>query len=815
MSKGRPTQPVLLMLLIVVGVLCFTVLVRPAAPAAAYSRFDQEATPASDVTPPSEATPESVDTLLPPTDIPPTEQALPAPTAAETWTPVSGQETVLTSTIALTTTVVETPPATRVPRRLRLAAVCSNDPAAYRAWRVTNPNEMPVAFTWAVLGTAQMGQLVAPAGGDVLFQTSTVRGSNTLIIRVNKSPHDVRISTSRRCTTSTPATPALRRLRLIPLCSDDPRNIRLWQVRNPNREPMTFTWRVSGSAQQGAATVPANSAVVLQTATVSGTNTLSIVVDGVTHASRASIAVRCLLPRRTARPSLTPVERLAQQPTLTSALPPLAGTPDSQADPYPPPTRDPYPGATATPTWTPTNTSTPTSTDIPLWTPTSTLTWTPTSTATNTSTNTPTWTPTNTPTSTPTDTPTWTPTNTPTNTPTSTPTDTPTWTPTNTPTNTPTDTPTNTSTWTPTSTATSTPTVTGTPDRWDRSSLEATGAYSDCVNVYAVVRNSGDRDMAGTVVWELYYAPSGNPKNGNIVATGTVPALKTGESATIFSPASQGTGNYMFKIYQREGHPGQGELWSAAIHFDADDCATPTPTNTATPSTTPTPTSVSTSTVTPTETSTATVTLTATPTATETPRPQRPVQLRGFKFNDADGDGIWDRNERGLGGVTITVRSETGQVVATTTTISASGRATNGLWEVSLLPGVYTIEETVPQGYAQTYPETNGGIYRIVLRQDGSYSLLSPRPRWFTGLNFGNLSTDDCHVCPDYLVFQSDQGELTPHIIRTRLNGLWGIQLTKDGSNVSPAFNFPGSQIAFASNRDGNWEIYRMNRDGK
>jgi Tol biopolymer transport system component len=167
-----------------------------------------------------------------------------------------------------------------------------------------------------------------------------------------------------------------------------------------------------------------------------------------------------------------------------------------------------------------------------------------------------------------------------------------------------------------------------------------------------------------------------------------------------------------------------------------------------------------------------------------------------------------------MGGVSIVVRSEAGQVVASTISTSASDRSMSGLWEVSLLPGVYTIEEIVPSGHVQTYPETNGGIYRIVFRQEGRYRLLSPRPHWFTGLNFGNLSTGDCPICPDYLVFQSDQGGLTPNIIRTRFNGLWGTQLTKDGSNVSPIFNFPGSQIAFASNRDGDWEIYRMNLDG-
>jgi len=99
------------------------------------------------------------------------------------------------------------------------------------------------------------------------------------------------------------------------------------------------------------------------------------------------------------------------------------------------------------------------------------------------------------------------------------------------------------------------------PD-WDRSSLEFTGAcWGDCDQIAAEICNHGDGDMEGSVAYEVWYAPSGNPKFGKQVGGGTVPALASGECATItHNPAE--SGNYMFKAYQRAGHPGTGELWS-------------------------------------------------------------------------------------------------------------------------------------------------------------------------------------------------------------------------------------------------------------
>lgn len=106
--------------------------------------------------------------------------------------------------------------------------------------------------------------------------------------------------------------------------------------------------------------------------------------------------------------------------------------------------------------------------------------------------------------------------------------------------------------------------------KWDKSSLVFTGQGGDCKEIYAEVKNGQDSEpMKGEVKYEVYWSETGNPKNGEIVATGTVPALGSGETYKLtYQPSSNEKGpegNYMFKAYQRTGHPGKGELWSEEI----------------------------------------------------------------------------------------------------------------------------------------------------------------------------------------------------------------------------------------------------------
>ncbi len=127
----------------------------------------------------------------------------------------------------------------------------------------------------------------------------------------------------------------------------------------------------------------------------------------------------------------------------------------------------------------------------------------------------------------------------------------------------------------PQPTATPEPTQEPTSDTWDKSSLLFVNQGSGCEgsgNVWATVKNSGSEAMAGPTLWELWYAASGPPKSGEVIATGEIPVLDVEQAYLISTAATRGSGNYMFKAYQRPGHPGTGILGSDGITFDASQC---------------------------------------------------------------------------------------------------------------------------------------------------------------------------------------------------------------------------------------------------
>lgn len=101
---------------------------------------------------------------------------------------------------------------------------------------------------------------------------------------------------------------------------------------------------------------------------------------------------------------------------------------------------------------------------------------------------------------------------------------------------------------------------------WDKSSLSFTSEAFEEKKIQAVIQNGqNSEDMRGTTKYELFYISKGNPKNGQLVEEGEIPALKAGETFTIVADAIRGEGNYIFKAYQRPEHPGKGELWSEQL----------------------------------------------------------------------------------------------------------------------------------------------------------------------------------------------------------------------------------------------------------
>jgi YqxM protein len=103
---------------------------------------------------------------------------------------------------------------------------------------------------------------------------------------------------------------------------------------------------------------------------------------------------------------------------------------------------------------------------------------------------------------------------------------------------------------------------------WDNSTLVYSISGGNCDEVYATFCNDGQA-MQGTTTYEVYFAASGNAKNGTMVASGTVDALDAGACEELSYDPDGVLGNYIFKVYQRPGHPGTGVLWSAAINIES------------------------------------------------------------------------------------------------------------------------------------------------------------------------------------------------------------------------------------------------------
>ena len=97
------------------------------------------------------------------------------------------------------------------------------------------------------------------------------------------------------------------------------------------------------------------------------------------------------------------------------------------------------------------------------------------------------------------------------------------------------------------------------------------------------------------------------------------------------------------------------------------------------------------------------------------------LALSGSKFNDANGNGVWDGGESSLPGWTIRLRGGPNNVDITTITgVDGSYSFTN------LEPGSYTVNETQQTGWDQTYPSGDGSHAVSLTNQSA------------TDVNFGN-----------------------------------------------------------------------------
>ena len=160
------------------------------------------------------------------------------------------------------------------------------------------------------------------------------------------------------------------------------------------------------------------------------------------------------------------------------------------------------------------------------------------------------------------------------------------------------------------------------PDDYDGSSLIfESGCSGNCHLITATVRNLGSA-MEGPTTYEVWFSVSGNPSQvGTLIYIGVIPPLARNEVFVITYDPTENTnppywdtyGNYMFRAIQREGYPGEVDVWSSMCRIIT--CPTPTNTNT------------------PTATNTATATYTFTPTATNTATPTYTFFCSDQRFN--------------------------------------------------------------------------------------------------------------------------------------------------------------------------------------
>ncbi len=130
----------------------------------------------------------------------------------------------------------------------------------------------------------------------------------------------------------------------------------------------------------------------------------------------------------------------------------------------------------------------------------------------------------------------------------------------------------------------------------------------------------------------------------------------------------------------------------------------------------------------------------------------RTESISGFKWNDQNGDGAFQRNEVGLGGVTIYVdTNRNGQLdEGEISTVTSSDRDSLGTYQlVGVQPGIHEIREVVPEGYQQTFPHVGFNLPvdlpfedLIPFPSEGSHLVeLFPGDQ-IESVNFGNQSTE-------------------------------------------------------------------------
>jgi len=169
--------------------------------------------------------------------------------------------------------------------------------------------------------------------------------------------------------------------------------------------------------------------------------------------------------------------------------------------------------------------------------------------------------------------------------------------------------------------------------------------------------------------------------------------------------------------------------------------------------------------------------------------------ISGYKFEDHDGNGIWDNDDHGLGSWTIKIfkDSPTGTPIATTQTDN------DGYFQFDfLLTGTYYVSEEVQSGWVQT---TSPPIY-------GPINILPNQAVEITNVNFGNFK----EFCIQGHKYDDAAGD-GPAGTNTPIEG-WNITLYKDSRIVAWTLTDSQGAYSFCGLGPGSYTVVEEDKAG-
>lgn len=171
--------------------------------------------------------------------------------------------------------------------------------------------------------------------------------------------------------------------------------------------------------------------------------------------------------------------------------------------------------------------------------------------------------------------------------------------------------------------------------------------------------------------------------------------------------------------------------------------------------------------------------------------------LSGAKFEDSDGNGLWDQGEAGLEGWTIELK-QSGRSIGTTTTGSGGEYKFGGL-----SPGDYEVSEVAQAGWTQTHPAN--GTYRLNI---GSGEVVP-------GLDFGNLrgETNKTSASISGQKFEDADKDGARDDSEKGLGG-WTIELKQNGKPASQATTDFLGEYRFGNLSAGDYVVTEAIQEG-